>query len=114
MKYYTGIGSRETPEDILEFMKEIASKLESLGWILRSGGAPGADLAFENGVKEKKEIYIPWKGFNNSDSNLYFDKFKYKEECLTIASENHPDWNYLKEPLNNLPLKEEDFWVKTT
>jgi hypothetical protein len=27
MKVYTGIGSRETPEEILEFMKEIASKL---------------------------------------------------------------------------------------
>ena len=39
MKVYTGIGSRETPEEILEFMKEIASKLEELGWICRSGGA---------------------------------------------------------------------------
>ena len=40
-------------------MKDIASKLEKKGYILRSGGAKGADSAFESGVKnhKNKEIY---------------------------------------------------------
>lgn len=60
MKYYAGIGSRETPKDVLELMTKVAAKLEKDGWILRSGGAIGADKAFEKGVrlKKNKEIYL--------------------------------------------------------
>lgn len=49
MKTYTGIGSRETPYEIQDLMKRIAFKLAENGWLLRSGGAEGADTAFENG-----------------------------------------------------------------
>lgn len=61
MKYYAGIGSRRTPNNILAIMRRVASKLEQDGWILRSGGAKGADRAFESGVKylRNKEIYLP-------------------------------------------------------
>lgn len=60
MKYYAGIGSRNTPKDILELMTKVAAKLEKAGWTLRSGGAVGADKAFEKGVrlKKNKEIYL--------------------------------------------------------
>ena len=67
-KYYTGIGSRETPKQILKYMENVASKLVGLGYILRSGGADGADSAFEKGCDKangRKEIYIPWHRFNN-------------------------------------------------
>ena len=103
MKFYTGIGSRETPPEILEMMKDIASKLELLGWTLRSGGAPGADTGFENGVKSLKEIYVPWRGFNGSDSELYYDRnIEFKERTFEIASENHPAWKHLKDPIKKL------------
>lgn len=62
MKYYTGIGSRETPQEIGELMSKIAVKLEELGYALRSGGAPGADTYFAEKVKNK-EIFIPWQSF---------------------------------------------------
>lgn len=62
MKYYTGIGSRETPEEIGKVMRSLSKKLESLGYILRSGGAGGADTFFAEGCKNK-EIFIPWPGF---------------------------------------------------
>jgi hypothetical protein len=42
LMYYTGIGSQETPEDICQLMTEIAVKLRSLGYWLRSGGAKRA------------------------------------------------------------------------
>lgn len=54
---YAGIGSRETPRSILDLMTAIARKLEALGYTLRSGGATGADTAFEEGVERLKEIY---------------------------------------------------------
>lgn len=103
LKFYAGIGSRETPEEICSLMSLIAAKLEKKNYCLRSGGADGADLAFEKGVKKYKEIFIPWKNFNNSDSNLIFDsKDKINEIAFQIASENHPGWNYLKEPVRKL------------
>lgn len=56
---YAGIGSRKTPKDVCEQMTNIASILENLGFVLRSGGAVGADKAFERGAKSAKVIYRP-------------------------------------------------------
>lgn len=60
MNFYCGIGSRRTPSDILIKMNKYASILERMGFILRSGGALGADLAFERGVTKSshKEIFL--------------------------------------------------------
>lgn len=97
MRFYTGIGSRETPEDILLYMRQAASSLASDGWTLRSGGADGADSAFEEGAKEsarfhnelpKMEIYLPWKNFNKNPSPL----FEPTKEALELASQFHPAW----------------------
>lgn len=88
MKYYSGIGSRETPLYIINKMTELAIKLESEGYTLRSGGADGADKAFELGAVNK-EIYLPWKGFNHSDSELYH----VSTEATEIAKRIHPAWN---------------------
>ena len=50
-KFYAGIGSRQTPPGICELMTRIAVQLEARGYILRSGGAKGADRAFESGAQ---------------------------------------------------------------
>lgn len=70
MPHYAGIGSRETPPEILPLMTEIAGLMEDRGWMLRSGGASGADSAFEAGVKnpERMEIYLPSPYFNKKSS----------------------------------------------
>lgn len=49
-KYYTGVGSRNTPQDMMKLMTQVVTKPETLGYSLRSGAADGADTAFENGV----------------------------------------------------------------
>ncbi len=61
----TGIGSRETPADILALMTRIGRALESRKARLRSGGAGGADIAFEAGWSDASlcEIFHPWPGF---------------------------------------------------
>lgn len=90
-RYYTGIGSRQTPPDILKIMTRIAENLELSGLILRSGGADGADSAFEAGVSEEdhKEIYLPWKGFNGSKSSRY----GVTQDALIMARHYHPAWH---------------------
>ncbi len=92
---YTGIGSRNTPDEILALMKDLAQSLAVDGYTLRSGGADGADTAFEVGcdwMDGKKEIYLPWKGFNNNKSNLY----EPPSEAEQIAEEVYgAKWKYI-------------------
>lgn len=54
---YAGVGSRTTPPDVLAEMTRVASRLASMGYTLRSGGAQGADLAFEAGAGRNKDIF---------------------------------------------------------
>ena len=63
-KYYAGIGSRETPKDVCLLMTAIAKRLASLGYTCNSGGADGADAAFERGAVINRQIFLPWDGFN--------------------------------------------------
>lgn len=87
MKFYAGIGSRETPRNVQFLMKRISLELEKIGYILRSGHAPGADQAFELGCSEENSrIYLPYKGWLGSKSNLY----GYDEEAEKSISQFHP------------------------
>lgn len=93
--YYAGIGSKETPEEVfhwIEFLTSTFHKKHQL--IMRSGGAPGADTYFERGVDivgGQKEIYLPWKSFNDNPSNLYRSHPKAED----LAEFFHPSWNNL-------------------
>lgn len=91
-KIYAGIGSRETPELVLQRMGKISSALASLGFILRSGGAKGADAAFEK-YAEKKEIYLPWEGFNEHSSTLCF----VDDRAMKMGEKYHTHWDNLKQ-----------------
>lgn len=75
---YAGIGSRETPTVICGLMTDLARKLRDAGWVLRSGGADGADRAFEAGATPLKTIFRP------SDATA---------EALTLAARFHPAWD---------------------
>ena len=97
MNAYTGVGSRETPPTILKEMHHIAYQLAIAGWMLRSGGANGADTAFEHGcdaARGSMEIYLPWGFFNHNPSLLD----KPSSDAMLIAAEIHNGWKYLKEP----------------
>jgi hypothetical protein len=77
MKYYAGIGSRDTPNNILNIMTRTATYLSNIGYTLRSGGAKGADSAFEAGAKTK-EIFIA------KDST---------QDALELTANYHPAWH---------------------
>jgi len=99
-KYFTMIGSRQTPENVCEALAELALTYTRKGWIGRSGGADGADTCLEDGSAHPTgniEVYLPWRSFNgrSSDGKTYFDVSGWESsvEAHTMASELHPAWN---------------------
>ena len=64
---YAGVGSRRTPPEILEAMSDIAQTLGDAGTALSTGGADGADKAFETGALRTDApitVHTPWPGYN--------------------------------------------------
>ncbi len=100
MKYYAGIGSRETPLALRSLIDKIVEYLNTKDYILRSGGADGADLMFENKTI-KKEIFLPWKGYNNSTSLLYLDT----KEGWELAEKYHPAWDKLSDGAKKMMVR---------
>lgn len=106
-KAYAGIGSRETPEDILLLMRAAARALEEAGLMLRSGGANGADTAFEHGVYHwpNKQIFLPWSGFNKRtirQPGCYVLTGEFLEQARAIAAEHHPAWDKMARNIQEL------------
>lgn len=76
-RFYAGIGSRETPFMVLNLMTGLAQTFLRAGLTLRSGGAAGADRAFEDGAEDKKQIFLA------SDVD---------QAALDLAAKFHPAW----------------------
>lgn len=105
VKFYSGVGSRDTPQDILILQRKVAAKLAKEGYTLRSGGADGSDIYFEYGsddINGSKEIYISWDNPKSTHGRIYYhnnrDVFKLdlspkKEDAMILASEIHPAWD---------------------
>jgi hypothetical protein len=103
---YAGIGSRDTPADVLELIESLASGFAARGWTLRTGGSSGADQAFYRGAiaaHGRVELYLPWPGFEaasrrsddarvrtcsrpSDDAYLLARKFQQTWDALTPAS----------------------------
>lgn len=92
MKIYTGIGSRQTPFPVLRIMTRTAKNMAFLDYTLRSGGANGADAAFEKGAGDNKEIYLPYLGFNGNKSTLLPTPAAFE-----MAEKFHPAWQNCNE-----------------
>lgn len=116
MKWYTGVGSRETPANILKLMESVGFALASQGWTLRSGGAIGADQAFERGMFRSvgydqpygwvpAEIYLPWAGYEDHHKdthgglNILPSYIKLDDERIaeSMAMAVHPAWEACKQ-----------------
>lgn len=80
----------------------LARQLAREGYTLRSGGAPGADLAFEAGAGARKRIYLPWRGFNGSDSPLHEFSPDLLARAEAEAAAHHPRWRQLPEAARRL------------
>lgn len=89
---YAGIGSRSITNEQVQTIKQIAKSLSRFSYTLRSGGARGADMAFESQAV-KSEIFVPWKAYNNNTSSLYPPS----PEAIELSSKFHPVWDKLKD-----------------
>lgn len=89
---YTGVGSEQTPPEVLGLMYLCGRACAAAGYTLRSGGAAGADYAFEKGARDvagaKLEISLPWKGYNDNPSVLY----RVEPRAVRLAATLHPAW----------------------
>ena len=104
---YAGVGSRRTPPEILAAMADIAQTLGDAGTALSTGGADGADKAFETGALRTDApitVHTPWPGYNGyrpgRDPEKDLDVVHPKStETLQgrayaeLAREHHPYWN---------------------
>ena len=116
VKFYTGVGSRETPKDILEYIRKVGKRMAELNYIGRSGSADGADYYFELGyfdyLKDAQtnntecltlfNSYIPWNNFKTKHGVISVDRyhscpqqFSSYKEAKTMVSTIHPAYNKL-------------------
>jgi hypothetical protein len=99
MKFYTGIGSRETPEEYLKIMIELSYYLNKKGWTLRSGGSWGADEAFQKSVTDYSNIFLPTPYFRKNEgiNGVCINDKELIREAMYIASKYnlHENWDNL-------------------
>jgi len=86
MKYYAGIGNRDISTSVQESLVSCANYLSENGYIVRSGGAQGADYAFEIGSKES--VILKPKDATS--------------EAIELASRYHPAWDKCNEYVRKL------------
>jgi hypothetical protein len=83
---YAGIGSRKTPQAICVLMADLAADLARAGWTLRSGGASGADTAFETGAAIAAVAAARVEVWRPQDAT---------PEAHDLAARFHPAWSQL-------------------
>ncbi len=125
MRYYTAVGSRDTPKEYFSSMANLSRRLRELGWVFRSGKADGADAIFQVGAQtamkadlEGKygEVYKAWKSFNTNPNSLLpfetesgYKLYNWWDICVEdkaliakaeeIVSEIHPFWKAEKDAI---------------
>ena len=77
---YAGIGSRQTPAGMCSLLTMVAEELRDRGLTCVSGGAIGADKAFQRGAGKLFELWRPEHA---------------TPEAFDLAEEFHPRWDDL-------------------
>lgn len=109
MFYWTGIGTRDTPPAQHRVATWVGFHTTKIGGVLRSGGAKGSDIAFQQGVELfcdrnqlspgwRQQIYLPQPSFNGLfayPAYGYIDSLALPawEEAEAIAATLHPAWH---------------------
>ena len=104
---YAGVGSRATPREMLAGMSDVAQVLGDAGFALSTGGADGADKAFEAGALRTDApvtVHTPWPGYNGyrpgRDPESDIDVIHPQAgdavrgmSFLHLARKHHPAWD---------------------
>jgi len=99
---YSGVGRRETPPAVLAQITDLARQLSALGWILRSGGARGADAAWLAGASQAG-IFLPdpyHEGYQPREGVRFLREPT--DDAREIAKAYHPAWHRLPDSTRRL------------
>ncbi len=84
-------------------MEAIGAARAEHGWVLRTGGSPGADQAFYRGARSAGgavELYLPWPGFQAGSWREEPGVAVVSEPApaaYALAARHHPRWEELSE-----------------
>lgn len=99
--YYTMVGSRDITPYHYNALRVISRRMNVLGYVVRSGGADGADTAAYEGGFPNTEVYLPWEGFNGltakKGEHVNAKELDNYEKAKYMASMFHPAWDSLKD-----------------
>lgn len=77
---YAGVGSRDTPTDVLDVMRRLGKALCNIGYLGMSGEADGADFAFHEGARQSTRYddvgfgaFLPYNGMRTGRGVIYED-----------------------------------------
>lgn len=111
----TGIGSRpkNLPKEngqiaswIVDLVAEVGHCAKKNNWTLRSGAADGMDSLFEDAWGLRKEIFLPYDGFNGhwngQNGAINVDDPVILAQAVGIVSKVHPVWKNLKKVAKDL------------
>lgn len=108
MAIYAGVGSRETPDNILKIMTKCAILLAHDGYICSTGAAVGADQAFAEGSNLSKgttHLHLPWKTYEKEwvsslqGDNIFYILNKGDIEAYNSVEMFHPAYdNFCNKP----------------
>lgn len=110
MKMYAGIGSRQTPANILEIMYLSAKDLARKSYICNTGACKGADQAFANGAIEAKgqvQLFVPWPSYeknwwtNKSNTTIHVLQAN-DVEAFNSVKQFHPASQNLSQAVSKL------------
>ena len=93
-------GNKEAPPEILDRIAQLAQYLESRGFTIRVGGDGPVEDAAEQAT-QKKEVLLPWRGFNDKESATTFPI----ERAFHIAKMFHPTWEHMKKGVQAILAK---------
>ena len=96
---FAGVGSRQTPRAMIEVMVAVAHALCETGWTLRSGGAGGADSAFEQGARSARgslEIFLPQSEHNGRRANGTSVQVGDTPATRKLTARYHPAWHRVR------------------
>ena len=73
-------------------MGRLAGRLAERGWMLRSGGAKGADAAFQGSAPaDLQTIYLPWKEYNNISGGIVLTPNE-QVKAQALVRRHHGAW----------------------
>jgi hypothetical protein len=122
MTIYAGIGSRETPDNILKIMTQCAVLLAHDGFICSTGGAIGADQAFAQGSNVAggtTHLHLPWKSYEEEwvnslegDNRLYV-LAKHDVDAYHSVETYHPSYDKIQDKRGVIALHARNYNIIT-